>query len=67
MSNKGFSFPKYATTDSTIMPIKKEEYFSITINEELYKSRVRLCEDSLIGHLILYKRDQPWKLEDLRA
>ena len=37
------------------------------IDEDLYQKRVRICQASLIGRLVLSKGDQPWKIEDLRA
>lgn len=48
------------SVSTNLQPIKKGEYFSVSIDEDL-------CQSSLIRRLILSKGDKPWRLVDLRA
>ena len=38
----------------------------IKINEEAYTERLRLCDNALIGQVVLPKGETPWKVVDLK-
>ncbi|KAK6142412.1 hypothetical protein DH2020_022760 [Rehmannia glutinosa] len=47
-------------------PVKKEEYFSVTMDEEIYQQRAVELRNTLIGRLMLPKGSKPLGLEDLK-
>ena len=47
-------------------PQQKGSYGSVKVNAEALKSRLDLCQFSLIGRLILSKRDKPYALSSLK-
>lgn len=56
-----------ADGSAPIIPIKKGDIYSVTIDEALYQKGLSLCEDSLIGRLVLSKGDKSWRIEDLKT
>ncbi|KAK2658878.1 hypothetical protein Ddye_005411 [Dipteronia dyeriana] len=68
----GFSNPKpvmksYAQAiSSTIAPVssapkKKGDYVAIKVNPKAYEEWLKLCSYSLIGRVVLSKKEEPWK------
>lgn len=55
------------TASDPIIPIKKDDYYLVVIEETLYQEQLKRCESSLIGRLVLAKGDKPWQFEDLRS
>lgn len=51
---------------SSCAPQQKEAYVSIKINVEALRSRLELCQFSLISILILLKGDKPYALAALK-
>lgn len=49
-----------------LSPVKKGDYYSVAVDDELYHQRIKACEASLIGRLILAKGDKPWRMVDLQ-
>ena len=47
-------------------PQQKRSYVSVKVNVEAFKSRLDLCQFSLIGRLILAKGDKPYALSSLK-
>ena len=46
--------------------ITKGDCISVKINKSAYEERLKLCQHSLLGRLVLSKGDKPWKLSDLK-
>ncbi|KAH6818323.1 hypothetical protein C2S51_001926 [Perilla frutescens var. frutescens] len=52
---------------SRILPVKRGDFSSISIPEDIYQSQLRKFQFSLIGRLILLKGDKPWSAFDLKS
>ncbi|KAH6826711.1 hypothetical protein C2S53_016916 [Perilla frutescens var. hirtella] len=51
---------------NSIELIRKGDFFSVSIPDELYASQLLKFQFSLIGHLLLSKGDSPWQVKDLQ-
>ncbi|POO00100.1 Zinc knuckle CX2CX4HX4C [Trema orientale] len=47
-------------------PTLKGNYVCVKVNKQALKTRLDLCQYSLIGRIFLSKEDSPWKLADLK-
>lgn len=50
----------------SLNPTRKGDYFSISVDDEMYMQRRKVCEDSIIGCLVLSKGDRPWMFTNLQ-
>lgn len=56
-----------STNQDSILPVRKGDNFSITIDEGIYQKRVSKYESTLIGRLVLSKCNKPWVIIDLKS
>ncbi|KAK3220868.1 hypothetical protein Dsin_014838 [Dipteronia sinensis] len=46
---------------------KKGGYMAVRVDPSTYKSRLEVCQFSLIGQVVLFNGEKSWKLVDLKA
>ena len=49
------------------VPSIKRDFVSVRVDPVAYQSRIKVCKNALIGHVVLSSGERPWKLVDLKV